>query len=313
VPNEKLYFFQVSLKKNVPVIEKNYFNIKKFYKDFSLTIIYKDDELSYFKRLSCYPEIKLIKESFFIELNDFKKIFYKYCDNKIFFKKNKWRTSWYYQQVLKISYIFFFYKNNIGNKLVEWDADSIILNKIDFFKGNKSNVFGTLFEFNTKYFDTILFIFKKLPKYYLSGTCQFNSISKKDFFLLEDRLEKFIKKKYETSKWISHLIGKAIFSAHKNYFVSLFSEQDLLTINRLLSGNPKQRTILYFRSNLKGVLSNAQTVLLKKIGFVHLTYDHFNKVRNNRVNNLRFIFEVLKLVLIYSIKYIYNINKITKN
>ncbi len=311
--NNKLFFFQVSLKKNIPVIEKNYFYLKKFYKNFSLTIICKDEELNYFKKLSCYPEIKVIKESFFIKLKHFKKIFINYCSSKTFVKKNNWRVGWYYQQVIKISYIFFFYNKNVGKKLIEWDADSVILNKVEFFSRNESNVFATLFEFNKKYFDTILFIFKKLPKNYLSGTCQFNSISKKDFFNLEDRLKKFVVKKYSDAQWISHILGKAIFSVHKNYFVSLFSEQDLLTINRLLSGNIKQRAVLYFRSNLKGVLSDFQIQILKKLGFVHLTYDHYDKARGNKVNNLRFLFEVLKLILIYFVKYIYNYNKIYRD
>lgn len=311
--NNKLYFFQVSLKKNIPLIEKNYFNLKKFYKDFTLTVICKDEELSYFKRLSFYPEIKIIKESFFIELNTFKKIFNKYCNNKIFLQNNNWRTSWYYQQVIKISYIFHFFNKKIGEKLVLWEADTLILNKIEFFNKKNSNVFGTLFEFNKKYFQTLLYIFKKLPKYYLSGTCQFNSISKEDFFFLNCRFKKFYKKKYKIGEWVSRILGKAIFSVHKTYFVSLFSEQDLLTINRLLSGNIKQRAVLYFRSNMKGVLSDIQTKILIKIGFAHLTYDHYDKVRGKNVNNLKFLFEVLKLILIYSAKYIYNRNKIFKH
>ena len=193
--NNKLYFFQVSLKKNIPVIEKNYFNLKKFYKDFSLTIICKDEELIYFKRLTYYPEIKIIKENFFIKLTTFKKIFNKYCNNKFFLKKNNWRTSWYYQQVIKISYIFYFFNKKIGKKLILWEADTLILNKIEFFNKNQSNVFGTLFEFNKKYFQTLLFIFKKLPRHYLSGTCQFNSISKSDSFFLKKKLNNFVKKK----------------------------------------------------------------------------------------------------------------------
>ena len=79
----------------------------------------------------------------------------------------------------------------------------------------------------------------------------------------------------------------------------MFSEQDLLTINRLLSGKIKQRTVLYFRSNLKGVLSDIQIKILKKLGFAHLTYDHYDKVLGKKVNNLRFLLEVLKLIIIY--------------
>jgi hypothetical protein len=307
MPNNRLNFFQVSLKQNIPIIEKNYLNLKKFYKNFSLTIICKDEELFFFKKLSCYPEIKFVKESFFIQLSDFKKIFNKYCKNKNFLQKNEWRTSWYYQQVIKISYIFHFFDKKIGEKLVLWEADTLILNKIEFFNKKHSNVFGTLFEFNNKYFQTLLYIFRKLPKYYLSGTCQFNSISKSDFIILKKELKKFFKKHKKNSIWISHLVGKAVYSAHKNYFVSLFSEQDLLTINRLLSNNAKQKTVLYFRSNLKGVLNNMQILILKKLGFVHLTYDHFNKVVDRKVNNLRFLVEVFKLIFIYLYKYIFNL------
>lgn len=305
--NNKLYFFQVSLKKNIPVIEKNYFNLKKFYKDFSLTIICKDEELIYFKRLTYYPEIKIIKENFFIKLTTFKKIFNKYCNNKFFLKKNNWRTSWYYQQVIKISYIFYFFNKKIGKKLILWEADTLILNKIEFFNKNQSNVFGTLFEFNKKYFQTLLFIFKKLPRHYLSGTCQFNSISKSDSFFLKKKLNNFVKKKNKNSIWLSHLVGKAVFSVHENYFVSLFSEQDLLTINRLLSNNSKQKTVLYFRSNLKGILNNRQILILKKLGFAHLTYDHYNKVVGRTVSNIRFLVEVIKLFLIYFFKYTFNL------
>ena len=126
------------------------------------------------------------------------------------------------------------------------------------------------------------------------------------FFFLKKKLKRFIIKKKKNSIWISHLVGKAVFTVHKNYFVSLFSEQDLLTINRLLCNSSKQKTVLYFRSNLKGVLSGTQILILKKLGFVHLTYDHYNKVAGRKVNNLRFLFEVLKLMLIYFTKYNYN-------
>jgi hypothetical protein len=303
--SNRINFFQVSFKKNIPIIEKNYLNLKKFYKNFSLTIICNDKEIIFFKKLSRYPEIKIIKESFFITINDFKKIFNKYCKNKIFLKKTQWRINWYYQQVLKISYIFYFFNKNIGNKLILWDADTLILNKVEFFNKNHSNVFGTLFEFNKKYFETLLFIFKKLPKHYLSGVCQFNSISKSDFIFLKKKLKKFIVKKHKNSVWISHLVGKAVFSTHKNYFVSLFSEYNLLIINRLLSNNSKQKPVLYFRSNMKGELSNIQFLILKKLGFVHLTYDHYDKVVGKKINNIRFLCEVFKLMLIYFPKYTY--------
>ena len=45
-------------------------------------------------------------------------------------KKFTLRLKWYYQQILKIIFIFKFIEKN--KNLIIWDADTIILKKIDF-------------------------------------------------------------------------------------------------------------------------------------------------------------------------------------
>jgi hypothetical protein len=305
----KINFFQVSLKENIPIIDKNYSNLKKFYHDFSLTIICKDKEYLLFKKFFIYPEINIIRESSLIKFNVFKNIFYNYCHQRTFYEKNQWRTGWYYQQVLKICYIFFFFSKSKRNKLILWDADTIMLKKINFFDKNNSILYGTFFEFNKKYFKTLFFFFKKLPINFLSGTCQFHAISNRDFLFLKSSVFNFLKCKNVDSKSIAHMFGRAVFHAHKKYFVSLISEQDLLTINKLLYSHEKQKPILYFRTRLNGILDNYQIYLLKKMKFSHLTYEKYRKASTINFNYIRFFYLLIKFKLTFSIKnFLYNYN-----
>jgi len=305
-------FFQVSLKENIPIIKKNYLNLKKFYKKFSLVVVCPDKEIKHFEEALKFSEITFIKESFFITLPNFKKIFNNYCKNKIFLKKNDLRISWYYQQVLKICFIFYFFENRKSivsekyKKLVLWDADSIILKKIEFFIKNKSQIFCCPFQLNQNYYRTLFYIFKKLPYYYSSGTCQFNAISLKDFRNLNSALNSFLLKKFSVPIWISKIMANAIFSVHKTYSISLFSEQDLLTISKLLYEFNKQKPVLYFRSYLEGELNSNQISILKVLGFKHLTYDFYNKIHNKRVNVIRFLIKVFKFRLYYFFKYYFH-------
>jgi hypothetical protein len=305
----KIYFFQVSLKENIPIIKKNYLNLKKFYKKFSIVIICPDKEIQTFKEALNFSEITFIKESFFIKLTDFKNIFNSYCKNKRFLKKNNLRISWYYQQVLKICFIFYFFENKRSGveskykKLVLWDADSIILDKIEFFIKNRSQIFCCLFQIHRNYFKTLFYIFKKLPNFYYSGICQFNSISRKDFIILNSVLNSFLLKKFSTPIWITKIMASSVFSTHKTYSTSLFSEYELLTISKLLYEFKKQIPVLYFRSYLGGALNSMQIGILKILGFKHLTYDFYNKIHDKRVNVIRFLIKVFKFKLYYFFKY----------
>jgi hypothetical protein len=308
----KICFFQVSLKENIPIIKKNYLNLKKFYKNFSITIICPDKEIQTFKEALNFSEITFIKESFFITLTDFKNIFNSYCKNKRFIKKNNLRINWYYQQVLKICFIFHFFENkrSITDKkyknLVLWDADSIILEKIEFFIRSRSQIFCCPFQLNQDYYKTLIYIFKKLPYFYSSGTCQFNAISKKDFRNLNSSLNCFLQKKFSTPIWITKIMASSIFFTHKKYALSLFSEQDLLTVSKLLYEFKKQTPILYFRSYLGGELNANQIRILKILGFKHLTYDFYGKIYNKRVNALNFLIKTFKFKLYYFFKYYFD-------
>ena len=63
------------------------------------------------------------------------------------------RLNWYYQQVLKISFIIDFVKNN-NERMIIWDSDTIILKKIDFFGRDFSIKYATINEFFKAYYLT---------------------------------------------------------------------------------------------------------------------------------------------------------------
>ena len=98
-------------------------------------------------------------------------------------------------------------------------------------------------------------------------------------------------------------MANSIFSSHKTYSISLFSEQDLLTISKLLYEFNRQKPVLYFRSYLGGELNSKQISILKLLDFKHLTYDFYNKIHDKRVNVIRFLIKVFKFKLYYFFKY----------
>ena len=137
--------------------------------------------------------------------------------------------SWYYQQVLKISFIINFVEDNNQNIII-WDADTIILKKINFFNKDSSCVYGTFFEFHKPYFSTNKRILGNLPRIFISSIVQFVSFTKEDCKNLKSKLNKFIlfDEEHKVSKWISKIILKSIFDEHVRYNGSLFSEFELI-------------------------------------------------------------------------------------
>ena len=78
----------------------------------------------------------------------------------------------------KISFIFEFIEKRNDNIII-WDADTIIIQKIDFFNKNLSNNHGTTSYYHRAYYETNKFILKKLPPYFISNLTKFISITPK--------------------------------------------------------------------------------------------------------------------------------------
>ena len=157
---------QVSLNRDIPLIIENFKNFKKFYKDINLFIICPKIQLDEFKKKINFDEIKIISEEEILEFKKFE-IIYKNLNKGIQYSEQfDKRLKWYYQQVLKITFSFNFIKET-GQNIVIWDADTIILKKISFFKQDISVKYGNFFEFHKAYYITNEYILKKLPNYYI--------------------------------------------------------------------------------------------------------------------------------------------------
>ena len=187
----KLNICQVSLQGNIPIIKKNYNNFKKIYKDINLFLIVPKKNKKTFKKKLIFKDIFIIDEESIISFSKFKKISNKYLSKTIYFKEIQNRLGWYYQQILKISFIYDFIEKRKENIII-WDADTIIIKKINFFNKNFSNNHGTTSYFHRAYYETNKSILKKLPPYYISSLAQFISITPLE--------QKFLKKKLSQNK-----------------------------------------------------------------------------------------------------------------
>ena len=135
---------QVSLARDIPIILENFYSFKKIYKSFRIFIICPVSEINLFKKKLHYSEFKFINENDLISIQEFKAIYDDLRDPNKHQELLKNRLSWYYQQVLKLSFILQFVEHNKENIII-WDADTLILKKIEFFKDKKSILYGTLF------------------------------------------------------------------------------------------------------------------------------------------------------------------------
>ena len=269
---ETLNICQVSLAGNIPIILKNIKNFENFYTNVFFYIIVPSKDLSLFKKKIKGKNVKFISENDLIKFSKFKSISNVFLKKSTYFQLIQHRLTWYYQQILKISFIIDFINKNNQN-IVIWDPDTIIIKKIKFFDKKKSIKYGTTSYFHKAYYHTNRTILKKLPKYYISSLSQFVNLSVND--------QKFLKKKLEIdhlkgnpSLSISKKIMKAVSDSHKDYNGSMFSEYELVGQSNLLFEYTKQKLISGIRDWLDGVLTTNQIKLLKILGFKYIAYEH---------------------------------------
>ena len=280
--NEKINICQVSLARDISIVKDNYFNFIKLYKNLKFFIICQSKDFDLFKNTFNFDNCEIINEDEILTLKEFKKIFINLSQSSTYKEEFEQRLSWYYQQVLKLSFVIDFI-NKFKEKIVIWDADTIILKKINFFNNNISNNFGTFFEFHKPYYLTTKNIFGVLPSVFISSLTQFISISLEDNRVLNKRLNNFFKKNsMSTSKWISNIILKSIFDVHKIYNGSMFSEYELIGLSNILESRNKQKAIFSLRSGLNGKLTNLQKKICVLINTYHVTYEHSHPVKESK-------------------------------
>ena len=307
--SDKLNICQVSLKGNLPIIVENYQKFKSFYKDFNIFIICPKKDLNLFKKKLKQEEFIIINEDQIIPFFKFKKIFNQLSKKYKFKTLFKNRLSWYYQQILKISFVFYFLEKS--KRLVLWDADTIITKKIKFFSGDFSAKFGTFTEFHRSYFETNKILLGQLPKYFISSVVQFGPITSKETKMLMSKLRVKRNKINVIANNLSSLIMKKIFLTNSHYNGSLFSEYELIGNFKILIKPEKQNMIASLRKGLKGKLSSKQLYFLNLLNITNVTYEHTHKNTNSmgmlkrRVSWYDFIIVVFKTKL----KFYYNLIK----
>ena len=187
---------------------------------------------------------------------------------------------WYYQQVLKITFVINFV-NKTKKPIIIWDADTIILKKILFFKNNNSINYGTTSEFHKAYYKTNKNLLNNQPRYFISSLAQFISITPSEAKFLIKRLSKIKKKRKKIGEWITDIIFKSVVSAHQNYNGSMFSEYELIGQSNLLKSYKKQKLISGIREHLNGKLSIFQKNILIYLGYSYVAYEHTHPNKNS--------------------------------
>ena len=282
---KKLNICQVSLLGNAKIIKENLLNFNKFYENNFHYIICPKKEKIYFKRKLKNNNCEIVDEDTIITFKKFKKIANKYLKKKSYFKEIQDRLSWYYQQVLKIAFVINFISKN-KKPIIIWDADTIILKKISFFKKSNSINYGTTSEFHKAYYKTNEILLNDLPGYFISSLAQFISITPSEAKFLIKKLSRIKNKSRNTGDWITNVIFKSIISAHKNYNGSMFSEYELIGPSNLLKNNNKQKLISGIREHLNGQLSIFQKNILIYLGYSYVAYEHTHPNKNS-LNMLR--------------------------
>lgn len=307
---DKMNLCQVSLKGNIPIIIENHRKLKLFYKDFNIFIICPKKDLNLFKKKLKYSEFIIISEDQILSFSKFQKIFYRLSKKYKFKTLFKKRLSWYYQQILKLAFVFYFLKKN-NKRIILWDADTVITKKINFFSGDFSSKFGTFTEFHKSYFEINKVLLGQIPKYFISSVVQFGSITSFESKILMKKLKIKGNKINEIANNLSTLIMREIFLMDASYNGSLFSEYELIGNFKILIKPEKQNMIASLRKGLKGILSSKQLNFLNLLNITNVTYEHTHKNSNSmgmlkrRVSWYDFIIVVFKTKL----KFYYNLIK----
>ena len=295
---ENLNICQVTLRGNIATIKNNMIMFKKHYSNFKLFIICPKKDIKFLKKQIKSENCEIINEESIIPLKKFIYIANKYFIKSNYYRKIQSRLSWYYQQILKISFMIDFVSRK-HEPILMWDADTILLKKFNFFNNEKTVKYGTTFEFHRAYFDTNKKILKKLPKYFIAMTNQFIGLTPLENKFLIDKLKKIKKKETKTPLWISHIISRAIVDTHKNFNGSMFSEQELIGQSNLLYSYKKQKLIHGLRSGLNGKITSIQKKISIFFGYSYVSYEysHPNINNKNMLNRNQSWFSFIRLIM----------------
>lgn len=287
----KINFFTVTLPDNIQTLTSSIKVINKYYDVQKFSIICPDAAMGLFANsFNSYSNVIIIPESSLISITEFIEIasHYKNENGHEIFKSN--RIGWYYQQALKISFIF--KKDNNDYPLVMWDADTIPLCKIDFFKNDKSLLYGSLIEFHQPYFKTMKTIFGTLPFKFLAFTVQFFTCTYTEAKFLESKLNQYYQKMDDMTigQWIAKIVIQSTYETHNLIDDSFFSEQELVGLSVMLGGVSTQLPISYLRWDFDGLLTPSQIFFVRTLGFKHITYENMSQLKGKKQSWINLIY-----------------------
>lgn len=288
-------FFTVSLAQNIPVLKRSIPQINRFYDDPAFSIICPNSVVSLFsKEFQTFPNVKIIPEDTLISFDNFSIRANKYFNLKTGKKYLGTRLGWYYQQVLKLSFLL--EQQSARLPIVMWDADTIILSKITFFDKSRSALYGSLLEFHQPYFQSMTHILGVLPPRFKAFTIQFFSSTQKEQAFLIRKLDKYLPRPQHisTPEWIADIVIRAVVDTHSDFDVSLFSEQELVGLSNILCSSQPQRSLAYLRWGFEGVLSHAQILWVTLLGFKHITYENMDSILHQKQGWLKLLAFTIK-------------------
>ncbi len=314
--NTQKSFFSVCTLKKANFIPENYFSLIRFYKNIKYSVIVPKREIVKFTKFfesKKLNDINIVNEEQFISISDFREILLNLCKEKnIELKKRDLeRIGWYYQQVLKLSFLF--EESKKYNYLIMIDSDTILLRKLTFFKDNRSIISFSNYERNLSYLKSCEYIFKKKFPNWKSSTVQLFAITRKELLFMGKNLDNFLSSKgfKSYSYWLSTIILKTTLEQYSSINGSLFSEQDLIGISNELNGSRIKEERIFIRSNVFGLFNKKQKNLAAFLGYEYLTYEeYFLKKKSLNIFNLLFIllinnpyiYKLLKLIKKFKIK-----------
>lgn len=303
---KKLVICQVSLANNIPIIEENYNNFSKFYNNLIFFIICPENQIKVFKKRLNKKNIFIISEDKIFKFSKFKTLFIKFSKKISYRKKFLKRLNWYYQQILKLVFIL---NNKIcqTNNLILWDADTLILKKINFFNNNCSVNYSNVFEYHRSYFLTSQKLLNiKIPTNYLSSINQFIALNTEENKFIKSKLMGTSNRKISANS-ISQKIFKSIFLGNISFNHSMFSEYETIGLCKYLKDpNFNQKIIFFLRYKISGKLSNFQKKICIFFNCFHVSYEehnndkHIKKILLKKQN----FFSFIKIFFKQYIKYI---------
>ena len=311
---ETLNICQVSKADNIPLILENFVAFKKKYHSIKIFIICPRDQILEFRKKCKFEEFNIICEDELININAFHKI-YKNLNLNLNINYNEEflkRINWYYQQILKISFVIKFIKKN-KEKIIIWDADTVLLNKVVFFKKNLSIRYGTFHEFHKPYYATNHSILKKTPNVFISSIVQFSALTEIECDNLLKNFSNIENVDSQLAEKLSEIILHNIFKSHPTlnysmpYNTSLFSEYELIGQSNFYLNRSKQKLLLSLRYNLTGKLTNLQKIILTFLNFKHVTYEHTQHTNLGMLTREQSWSKLFILVLKILIKFNYKI------